>query len=194
MKIITDLSPPNKYWNPSEILPAEFNGLCFHVTSGYGTREYLKTTNRDVSTNYLIERDGTIVQMVPTGSICWAANPRKEHRKFIPEFFNPNRHRSFNQVLQSIEVELKENEKISDKQFEALVFTCRTIHDTYEIPIEQHRYFRHSDLDKNRRDPGKSYEPMDVLNALQSQNISEQNDAKIRLIMQEIEGVLRKHL
>jgi len=152
MKITEDFSPRNKYWDGDEVL-AEFGGICFHITAGHNSRHYFKTTNRTVSCNYLIERDGTVVQMVPSGSISWASNPLPQHRKQTPFFFNPNRHRSFNQVLISIEVELKESERISPKQYQQLVALCNYIHELYELPRERTRWFGHKDLDKNKRDP-----------------------------------------
>jgi len=158
MEIKEDFAHESNYWMISKERPADFQGICFHITGGFYSLDWFKNPQSNNSANYLINANGEIIRNVPIEAIAWTSNPKPENRKTIPFFHNFKDYKSLNQTLQSIEMECMEGETLTPEQKKALIWLVPEIHGMFEIPLERRRWFRHSDLDANKRDPGISYD------------------------------------
>jgi N-acetyl-anhydromuramyl-L-alanine amidase AmpD len=121
----------------------------------------------DGSTNYIIEKDGTIRELVPPGSAMPWANGTTTGMEGI----NPKRNIVYeaaaqdNLNKQSISIEMVGivGERITPEQLAAGQALSAHLSATYQIPMDEQHLLPHSDITTDRTDPGGSYDVMEMV-------------------------------
>ncbi len=157
MRINIDLSPNFSNKNRKK---KDIHFVILHYTgmqSAIESLNRLKDRNSKVSCHYLIDKKGSVTQLVPENKIAWHAGKSKWKR-----FINLNNN--------SIGIELQNKghkygyENFSYKQIKNLVKLCHILKKKYKI--DNNSFLGHSDIAPLRKkDPGEKF-PWQKLNRL----------------------------
>jgi N-acetylmuramoyl-L-alanine amidase len=149
MKIINNLSPNH---SPKKRLKKSIKFIIIHYTGMQSEIESinrLKNIKSKVSCHYLINRKGTIIQMIKDNKVAWHAGKSK-----WKNFKNLNKN--------SIGIELVNKghelgyQKFSNIQISSLVKLCKRLKKKYTIKREN--FLGHSDIAPLRKlDPGEKF-------------------------------------
>lgn len=127
-----------------------------HITSGNmpGCLEWLQTPKAQASANYIVTREGRILQLVADEDTAWAnGNVRNPNWRLLIDGANPNKYTI------SIEHEGFENKELTDIQYQATLFLHRVLLQKFNIPITENTIIGHCNIDSvvKKNCPGKCF-------------------------------------
>ena len=136
---------PEEPWDDHEVTPAWF-----------------EDPRANASTNYYADSDGDLYQMVRDEDFAWAQGVRRADLVLPRPSWWRDEFVSYNACMLSIEIEgfarnIGETFTPHSRQFESVAvwsaFVCRK----YEIPIDRVHHVGHSELTRQKSDPGRDF-------------------------------------
>ncbi len=134
---------PEEPWDDNEVTPAWF-----------------EDPRANASTNYYADSDGDLYQMVRDEDFAWAQGVRSKDLILPRPAWWRDEYVSYNACMLSIESyarEIGETFTVGGRQFETVAawtaFVCRR----YGIPIDRTHHVGHSELTRQKSDPGKDF-------------------------------------
>lgn len=151
MKISSELLTINFSKGRKGVFPVDT--IVIHVTEGSAAavRSWFRNPTASVSSHYMVQRDGAIVQFVREEDTAWC-NGRVDHptaeivKERLPT--NPNR------WTVSIENEGTGKEDLTDLQRNSLLFLIKDIAVRRNIPLNRRHILRHQEIFKPKTCPG----------------------------------------
>ncbi len=136
---------PEEPWDDNEVTPAWF-----------------EDPRANASTNYYADSDGDLYQMVRDDDFAWAQGVRSKDLILPRPSWWRDEFVSYNTCMLSIEIEgyareIGETFTVGSRQFETVAawsaFVCRK----YGIPIDRAHHVGHSELTRQKSDPGRDF-------------------------------------
>lgn len=136
---------PEEPWDDNEVTPAWF-----------------EDPRANASTNYYADSDGDLYQMVRDEDFAWAQGVRRKDLILPRPAWWRDEFVSYNACMLSIEIEgyareIGETFTVGGRQFETVAawsaFVCRK----YGIPIDRTHHVGHSELTRQKSDPGRDF-------------------------------------
>jgi N-acetyl-anhydromuramyl-L-alanine amidase AmpD len=136
---------PEEPWDDNEVTPAWF-----------------EDPRANASTNYYADSDGDLFQMVRDEDFAWAQGVRS--KDLIPPrpAWWRDEYVSYNACMLSIEIEgyareIGETFTVGSRQFEAVAAWSAFVCGKYGIPIDRTHHVGHSELTRQKSDPGREF-------------------------------------
>lgn len=141
---------PEEPWDDNEVTPAWF-----------------EDPRANASTNYYADSDGDLYQMVRDRDFAWAQGVRRKDRIEPRPAWWRDEYISYNACMISIEIEgyareIGQTFLPGSRQFETVAAWSAYICDRYAIPIDRTHHIGHSELTRQKSDPGRDF-PWDEL-------------------------------
>lgn len=141
---------PEEPWDDNEVTPAWF-----------------EDPRANASTNYYADSDGDLYQMVRDEDFAWAQGVRSKDLILPRPAWWRDEYISYNACMLSIEIEgyareIGETFKPGSRQFETVAAWSAFICAKYGIPIDRRHHVGHSELTRQKSDPGRDF-PWDAL-------------------------------
>ena len=144
-----------------------FVALCYHTPEepwddNEVTPAWFEDPRANASTNYYADSDGDLFQMVRDEDFAWAQGVRSRDRVAPRPAWWRDEYVSYNTCMLSIEIEgyahkIGETFVEGSRQFETVAawsaFVCRK----YGIPIDRTHHVGHSELSRQKGDPGRDF-------------------------------------
>ncbi len=146
--------------------------IVYHMTDGTsfggaGTFDQDGDKSPDGSTNYIIDTDGTIYELVPPGSAMpWANGQTQGVGAVNPEkvaLLQAANEDNLNNRSISIEMVGMNGEPLTQEQIAAGQSLTGYLSGQYNIPLDDQHLVGHNEITGDRMDPVGSYDPMDMV-------------------------------
>ena len=136
---------PEEPWDDNEVTPAWF-----------------EDPRANASTNYYADSDGDLYQMVRDQDFAWAQGVRRQERIEPRPAWWRDEYVSYNTCMISIEIEgyarkIGETFLPGSRHFETVAAWSAYICGKYGIPIDRTHLVGHSDLTRQKSDPGRDF-------------------------------------
>ena len=160
---------PEEPWDDNEVTPAWF-----------------ADPRANASTNYYADSDGDLYQMVRDHDFAWAQGVRSPDLILPRPVWWRDEYVSYNTCMLSIEIEgyahsIGETFRPGSRQFESVAvwsaFVCRK----YGIPIDRRYHVGHSELTRQRSDPGADFPWRALLSRVRELSKPSASDVESRL-------------
>lgn len=151
MKISSELLTINFSKGRKGIYPPDV--ITIHVTEGKASsvRSWFKNPDASVSSHYMVQRDGAIVQFVREEDTAWCnGRVNAPTAAIVKERLKTNP----NHWTVSIENEGTGKEELSDLQRNSLLFLIKDIATRRDIPINRRHILRHQEIFSLKTCPG----------------------------------------
>lgn len=125
--------PSNQYLTGSR-----FNSICIHHTAGGSAQSTINWWIQDkqrIATNYIIDRDGTIIQVIPDN--CWAYHLYVASRGNKIDF----KYKRFKHDVHSLGIELCNWGQLTFKDGKYLNYVGREVKDVIQCPHRGYTYW-----------------------------------------------------
>ena len=160
---------PEEPWDDNEVTPAWF-----------------ENPRANASTNYYADSDGDLYQMVRDRDFAWAQGVRRAELVLPRPCWWRDEYVSYNTCMISIEIEgyAREIGKTflpGSRQFETVAAWSAYLCGKYGIPIDRSHHVGHSELSRQKSDPGRDF-PWDALLDRIRELSSDDRDARLQAI------------
>ena len=169
---------PEEPWDDNEVTPAWF-----------------EDPRANASTNYYADSDGDLYQMVRDRDFAWAQGVLRKDRVTPRPAWWRDEYISYNTCMLSIEIEgyahkIGETFLVGSRQFETVAVWSAFVCKKYGIPIDRTHHIGHSELSRQKGDPGRDFPWEALLSRVRELSSDE------RLSLEEIErrlSALERH-
>lgn len=160
---------PEEPWDDNEVTPAWF-----------------EDPRANASTNYYADSDGDLYQMVRDHDFAWAQGVRRKDRIEPRPAWWRDEYVSYNTCMISIEIEgyareIGETFKPGSRQFETVAAWSAYICEKYAIAIDRTHHVGHSELTRQKSDPGRDF-PWHPLLGRVRELASDDIESRLRLV------------
>ncbi len=167
---------PEEPWDDNEVTPAWF-----------------QDPRANASTHYYADSDGDLYQMVRDADFAWAQGVRSRDLSHPRPVWWRDEYISYNVCLISIEIEgyahaIGKTFRPGSRQFEAVAAWSAYICQKYGIPISRTHHIGHSELTRQKTDPGPDF-PWTALLARIEEMLPSSTETRLAKIEQRLEAL-----
>ncbi len=147
--------------------PRRFVALCYHTPEepwddNEVTPAWFEDPRANASTNYYADSDGDLYQMVRDEDFAWAQGVWSKDRVEPRPAWWRDKYVSYNTCMLSIEIEgyadkIGETFVVGSRQFETVAAWSAFVCEKYGIPIDRTHHVGHSELSRQKGDPGRDF-------------------------------------
>ena len=144
-----------------------FVALCYHTPEepwddNEVTPAWFEDPRANASTNYYADSDGDLCQMVRDEDFAWAQGVWSKDRVEPRPAWWRDEYVSYNTCMLSIEIEgyahkIGETFVVGSRQFETVAAWSAFVCEKYGIPIDRTHHVGHSELSRQKGDPGRDF-------------------------------------
>ncbi len=144
-----------------------FVALCYHTPEepwddNEVTPAWFEDPRANASTNYYADSDGDLYQMVRDEDFAWAQGVWSKDRVEPRPAWWRDEYVSYNTCMLSIEIEgyahkIGETFLVGSRQFETVAAWSAFVCEKYGIPIDRTHHVGHSELSRQKGDPGRDF-------------------------------------
>ena len=144
-----------------------FVALCYHTPEepwddNEVTPAWFEDPRANASTNYYADSDGDLYQMVSDEDFAWAQGVWSKDRVEPRPAWWRDEYVSYNTCMLSIEIEgyahkIGETFLVGSRQFETVAAWSAFVCEKYGIPIDRTHHVGHSELSRQKGDPGRDF-------------------------------------
>ena len=144
-----------------------FVALCYHTPEepwddNEVTPAWFEDPRANASTNYYADSDGDLYQMVRDEDFAWAQGVWSKDRVEPRPAWWRDKYVSYNTSMLSIEIEgyahkIGETFLVGCRQFETVAAWSAFVCEKYGIPIDRTHHVGHSELSREKGDPGRDF-------------------------------------
>ena len=144
-----------------------FVALCYHTPEepwddNEVTPAWFEDPRANASTNYYADSDGDLYQMVSDEDFAWAQGVWSKDRVEPRPAWWRDEYVSYNTCMLSIEIEgyahkIGETFLVGCRQFETVAAWSAFVCEKYGIPIDRTHHVGHSELSREKGDPGRDF-------------------------------------
>ena len=177
-----------------------FVAICYHTPeepwdNNEVTPSWFADPRANASTHYYADSDGDLYQMVRDQDFAWAQGVRSKDMILPRPSWWRDEFVSYNTCMLSIEIEgyahqIGDTFTPGSRQFESVAawsaFVCRK----YDIPIDREHHVGHSELTRQKSDPGRDFPWQALLARVRelSSNDLESRIAQLEKRLRKLEG------
>lgn len=158
-----------------------------HITDGLmpGCLLWMQNSQAGVSANYLVTKEGRILQLVKDEDTAWANGVVNKPSWTLYDGTNPNRYTI------SIEHEGMAGDQLTESQYQATLWLHRRLAEKYAIPLDEDHIIGHYRIDSVNRPncPGPGFPWKRLMEDLKGEN-SEMAEVRVIVKGKEIPGVI----
>jgi len=165
----------------------KIKAIVNHITAGLmpGTLSWMQNPDAQASANYLVTRDGRILQLVKNEDTAWANGVVNKPSWSLYDGTNPNRYTI------SIEHEGLDGDSLTGEQYQATLWLHRQLIDKYNLPVDNDHIIGHYRIDSVNRPhcPGPQFPWSRLFNDLTYKaNSSEAEPWKLQLFEEAVQA------
>ncbi|MCY3567437.1 MAG: peptidoglycan recognition family protein [Chloroflexi bacterium] len=144
-----------------------FVAICYHTPEepwddNEVTPMWFEDPRANASTNYYADSDGDLYQMVRDADFAWAQGVRSKDLVLPRPSWWRDEYVSYNACMLSIEIEgyareIGETFVPGSRQFETVAAWSAHLCAKYDIPIDRRYHVGHSELTRQKSDPGRDF-------------------------------------
>lgn len=152
---------------PYSAAPRTFVAICYHTPEEPWddhevTPAWFEDPRANASTHYYADSDGDLYQMVRDADFAWAQGVRRPDLILPRPSWWRDEYVSYNTCMLSIEIEgyartIGETFRPGSRQFETVATWSAHICEQYGIPIDRRYHVGHSELTRQKSDPGVDF-------------------------------------
>ena len=141
-----------------------FAAICYHTPEepwddNEVTPAWFADPRANASTHYYADSDGDLYQMVRDEDFAWAQGVRSKDLILPRPSWWRDEFVSYNACMLSIEIEgyAREIVLVGSRQFETVAAWSAFVCGKYGIPIDRRHHVGHSELSRQKSDPGREF-------------------------------------
>ena len=144
-----------------------FVAICYHTPEepwddNEVTPRWFADPRANASTNYYVDSDGDLYQMVRDQDFAWAQGVRRKDLVLPRPSWWQDEFVSYNACMLSIEIEgyaheIGETFVPGSRQFETVAAWSTFLCEKYGIPVDRRYHVGHSELTRQKSDPGRDF-------------------------------------